>query len=259
MNKKYRLYVDETGNASYPRKAVSEVGKRYLALTGIAISEEEAVNSLSPRIDNLKYILTGDYDEHFSLHRDEIKDRRGIYSALLDAEIEAKWNNMIDDLVRNVDYTLFSVVIDKVKHMQKYQKPNHPYYYCMEVLIERYIKFLEMKNGHGDVMFESRGKTEDEELKRQYERIYIYGNRFLGATTIQSRLTSKKIKLKNKKQEIAGLEFADLLALATKLDTLRLYERVDHISSSFMSELIGAFQSKYYHNGAKGWGRKLLD
>lgn len=255
---KYRLYVDETGNASYPKGSPDAVGKRYLALTGIAISENTYANVLCPKIDNLKHLLTNDYDERFTLHRDEIKERSGYYAALKDPKVEAAWNTLMQDMIEKTDYTVFSVVIDKVEHRDKYPRPNHPYYYCLEVIIERYLKFLELNGGYGDILFESRGKSEDNELRRQYRRIYEYGNYYMSPKTIQQYLTSKDIKLKDKTRMIAGLELADLLALATKLDTLMLYGRINAIASTFMQDLLRWVEPKYYFEGKKGHGRKLL-
>lgn len=256
--KKYRLYVDESGSADYPKRTIDKAGKKYLSLTGVIITESECAKVLSNKIDNMKYLLTGDYDEKFTLHRDEIKDRKGIYNGLRNTEIEAKWNYLSEDLIRNTDYTLLCVVIDKPWHQETYASPNHPYYYCLEVILERYIRFLNEVSGCGDVMFESRGKNEDNELRKQYERFFRYGNRYMSPSHIQKYLTSKDIKLKNKEQMIAGLELADLLALVTKLDTLALYGHIDHVSSRFMQEMMAWVSNKYYRGGAKGYGRKLL-
>lgn len=252
------MYVDESGNADYPRKTDARAGMRYLSLTGIAVSEDVCVNVLSSKIDNMKYLLTGDYDEKFTLHRDEIKDRKGVYNCLHDPEIEAKWNCLIEDLICDTDYVLFCVVIDKVQHQKSYTNPNHPYHYCLEVILERYIRFLSDVDGRGDVMFESRGKNEDDELRKQYERIFHYGNRYMSPNYIQRYLTSKDIKLKDKTKMIAGLEMADLLALVAKLDTLMMYGHIDHVASKFMQEMISWIANKYYGGGVKGCGRKML-
>lgn len=255
---KFRLYVDETGNSSYPRRFDAEVGRRYLALTGVAISEHEYIQALCPKIKEMKYLVTNDYDEKITLHRDEIKDRTGAYVALRDEAIETRWNELMRELISDINFTVFCVVIDKSQHKRKYPQPNHPYYYCLEVLLERYYRFLDMNNGRGDVMFESRGKTEDEELKRQYARIYEFGTSYVSANAIKGRFTSKDIKLKNKESRIEGLEVADLLALATKLDTLMLYGKIEHIASDFMRNLLEWVSGRYYYSGRKGYGRKLL-
>ena len=162
---KYRLYVDESGSADYPKKLTDSAGKRYLSLTGVAISENECANVLSSKIENLKYLLTKDYDEKFTLHRDEIKDRKGVYSALSDPKIEAQWNILMKDLITNTDYTLFCVVIDKNWHKQHYRTPNHPYYYCLEVIMERYVKFLENNNGYGCLLYTSPSPRDVEESR----------------------------------------------------------------------------------------------
>ena len=258
-NEKYRMYVDESGTANYPNASLSAaLNKRYLSLIGIIISEDEHHNVLEPAINELKYLLTNDYDEKFPLHRKDIKERQGIYSKLRDSATEKKWNFVVKNMIQNTDYKIICVVIDKPWHEAHYASPNHPYYYCMEILLERYVRFLDSIDSRGDVMFESRGGKEDNESKKQYRRIYDYGTGFVGVNMIQKRLTSKDLKLKNKKDCIGGLEFADMLSLATELDTLKLYGKGGAINSEFTKEVVEWIQGKYYYGGKKGYGRKLL-
>lgn len=259
QKQRYRLYVDETGTPNYPASSLNAAfNKRFLSLVGIIISEKEHHEILGPKFEQLKYILTGDYDESFPFHRQDAKERRGIYEKLREKSIEEKWNAKVEDIIVNTDYRILCVVIDKPRHLNSYMAPNHPYYYCMEVLLERYVKFLENVNATGDVMFEARGGKEDTESKRQYRRIYDYGTSFVGKELFQQRLTSKDLKLKTKDKMISGLEFADMLNLAAELDTLRLYGRGGEITSKFTKEIVEWIQNKYYHGGRKGYGRKLL-
>lgn len=255
----YRLYIDESGTHSYSLS--QQADKRYLALTGIAIRSDLIESELQPRIRKLKSIINADPDVNFTLHREEIKERTGIYAQLSDPLIEEKWNSEIFSIVDGLDFVIFTVVLDKIKHKTQYYEPKHPYHYCLEVILERYTKFLGIVDGRGDVIAEARGKVEDNQLQQEYERIYQYGTHFVDAEFIQSRLSSRKLKLK-KKDGIAGLELADLIVLASKLDVLLVNSFADVISSKFMKQLIPRLQAKYYRDTSTGkidgYGKKMI-
>ena len=72
----------------------------------------------------------------------------------------------------------------------------------MEVLLERYIFFLDSVDSVGDVMAESRGGKEDMILKKVFSRLYCKGNKYLLPKRLQERLTSCKLKVKNKSTAI---------------------------------------------------------
>jgi len=257
---KYRLYVDESGTSNYPTNPETEdVNRRYLALTGFAITEDEMVGNLSDRIRRLKYSLTGDYDEKFTLHRDEIKDRRGTYEKLRDKEFEKRWNDEVIRLFGETAYVLFTVVVDKVEYRKKYDNPNRPYYYCIELLVERYARYLESVDGKGDIMAEARGKNEDADLGHRYRALYENGNHGNSPQYFQKRLTTNSIKFRPK-NSIEGLELADLLVLASKLDVLKTYGKISHVASGFNKLIIDAIQDKYYRKGRviKGHGKILV-
>jgi hypothetical protein len=72
--------------------------------------------------------------------------------------------------------------------------------------------WLRAKNAMGDVMAESRGKKEDMRLKDSFERIYTRGTDYMKPEQFTACLTSKKLKVKTKSNNIAGLQIADLIA-----------------------------------------------
>ncbi|MBP9888684.1 MAG: DUF3800 domain-containing protein [Leptospiraceae bacterium] len=49
---KYRMYVDEVGNADL--KNASDENQRFLSLTGVILSLEHVQNFLNPQMENLK-------------------------------------------------------------------------------------------------------------------------------------------------------------------------------------------------------------
>jgi hypothetical protein len=147
--------------------------------------------------------------------------RRSHFHILQNKEIAHRFDAGIIDLIANAEYTVINVVIDKKNHIENYGTAAwHPYHYCLANMLARFCLFLQKNKTKGDVMAESRGKTEDFELKKVYSTIYSKGTRFKSKTFFQQYLTSKEIKIKPKEKNIAGLQLADILAHPLKKYTL---------------------------------------
>lgn len=257
---KYRLYIDESGTPDYA--TVDDTKHRYLGLTGFIVSEKANIEVLQPTLLDLKRMVTNDPDELPVLHRDDIVNKRGDFSKLNDPVIEAQFNEKLLGLLSNMDYAICVVVLDKKSHLERYQKSaGHPYHYCLNVLLERYVFYLEECGGRGDVMAEARGKKEDQALKEEYKRFYEDGTYFCKPPRIQRYLTSKEIKVKPKTKGFVGLEFSDLLSLATKLDTLHSHGKIPALTDNFCKTVIDQIQGKYRCSPtgrSLGFGKKLI-
>jgi hypothetical protein len=258
--KKYRLYIDESGTHNYSLS--DEWSKRYLSLTGIFLDQVSNEKVLQPAIFGLRKIFADDPDEMPVLHREEIISKTGKFSKLADKEMEAEFNWQFFSLLKNLEFNVCGVVIDKKKHFTNYGKAAlHPYHYCLSVLLERYTYFLKNRQATGDVMAESRNKVEDELLKEAYKDFYVNGTAFRESSYIQSVLTSKEIKIKNKQSNIAGLELADLLSMPVKLDILFSFRKIDPLRENFSKKIIDAIQQKYCKgnfNKVLGYGKKII-
>lgn len=223
---------------------------------------ESYTNDFQKRVAEIKKLFSKDPDNQQILHREDIINKRGVFGKLNDPEIEKEFNRLLLDLIKDADYCICAVVIDKKSHKQKYQKAaEHPYHYCLKTMLERFLHFLEIR-GKGDVMAESRGKVEDMALKQIYEEFYQTGTYFCKPAYIQTLLTSKEIKIKNKDRGIAGLEIADLLSLATKLDVLESYKAMSPLTDNFNKKVVLQLQPKYCRGNntrrIQGYGKKLL-
>lgn len=243
MRPVYRLYIDESGDHTYGKREeapfiikhgdkeevigtldqypqLEKDDKRYLGLTGCIFKLEYYREYFNPTFEAFKRDFF-DPDEQVILHAKEIMQRQGAFHILQDEETAKHFDAGIIDLIANAEYIIINVVIDKKNHIENYGSfAWHPYNYCLAVMLERYCFFLKSLRAKGDVIAECRGKNEDFELKNAYSRIYCDGTRFKSKIFFQQYLTSKEIKIKPKKNNVAGLQLADILAYPLKKYTL---------------------------------------
>lgn len=258
MSSTYRLYIDESGHHRYQKSPA--ITERFLGLTGIIVNSEVYTNDVIPRIEQMRSHFYTDYDLRPALHLTDIIASKNGFSNLKDEDIRNEFNSEFISLLKDVDYQIITVVIDKNAHQDRYITPEHPYHYSLTCMLERYCKFLKHVNGTGDVMAEARGKKEDNNLQNAYSRFYQNGTQFALPADVQSRLTSKDIKLKTKYHLIQGLEFADLIALTSKIDILHTNRLVENLDPNFTTTVIETIQPKYYQGatGPNGNGKKFL-
>ena len=195
---KYRMYIDETGN--HDMKHVDEPNHRFLGLTGIICTLNAVMEYLIDELEEIKRrYFPYDPDNPPILHRKDLIHKKYPFSSLRDSHIEYRFNSDIMNLLRDFDYKVISVVIDKKEHRDRYTIWRfHPYHYCLQVMLERYILFLESNNATGDVMAESRGGREDRQLKESFQRLMNTGTDYVIKDRFSGSLTSSQLKVRPK-------------------------------------------------------------
>lgn len=235
-------------------------------MTGCIVEKEYYRETFHEEIEALKRRhFEFDPDEGpLILHRKEIMQAKGHFCKLED---EAKRNDFDNGLIRlfsTLSYRLIIVVIDKLIHAEKYRAAAfHPYHYCLNALLERYCYLLQNSDSTGDVVAESRSGTPDEQLKRAYIDMYQHGSNLQRAEFFQRRITSGQIKLKRKESNVAGLQFADLLAVPSKREVLLEHGRIEQGEiEDFDRRVWRAIRTKYHCKSSDGtidkFGRYLL-
>jgi hypothetical protein len=210
-DKRYRLFFDETGNGDL-EAAAKNPNERYLSLTGIVIRQDHHDSYLTRRLNHLKRTLF--QDDNCVLHRRDIMRKEGVFAVLRSEDIRREFDARLASIVAECLTVGFTVSIDKLEHKQKYVVWQHnPYHYLLECLLERYVLWLKRNNYQGDMVGEARNSTHDAPLKRAFRYFYLHKTGSLvNASIIQSRLTSKELRLKPKTSNVAGLQIADMLA-----------------------------------------------
>ncbi len=258
---KYRLYIDEVGNSDLG--ASHDPNHRYLSLTGITLELDYVQSTVFPAIEELKRRYFSSHpDEPIILHRKELVNKKPPFESLHEAGTERAFNHDLLGLLNNLDYVVITVVIDKLEHQTRYQTWRFdPYHYCLTVLVERYVLWLQSKRVHGDVMAESRGGREDRRLKDSFERVYERGSDFIQPDVFAAYLTSRQLKVKPKSNNIAGLQLADLIASPSFRAALARRNN-QPLPADFGGQIAQILEATKLHRSPagqiNGWGRKWL-
>ena len=255
---KYRMYIDESGNSDIGTSAGEN--NRFLCLTG-GIFDLEYVNTVfAKELEELKAKFFGvNADNPVILHRKDMINFRGKFSVLKDEKIRDNFNTELFEKISNWKFTIISVLIDKKEIVSTYKEwARHPYHFCLEVLLEKYIIFLKDKRAVGDVLIESRDKEDDRRLSQVYRDIYSKGTHYVSGEEIRTYLTSVEIKIKPKSANIAGLQIADLLVTNIRNRMLAKYGlKQNSEPNSFGNKLVNLIIPKIFKHGAKIWGYGL--
>jgi hypothetical protein len=263
QERRYRLYVDESGDHTFT--LADDPNHRYLGLLGLWFETGEPYRAFASEMSALKSSIFGWHpdDSPICLHRKDILGRKGVFSRLRGPEVNGRFCESLLKLVGDAEFHMTCVVIDKASHRTKtYRELFHPYHFCLAALLERYAGWLRLVRAKGDVMAESRGRSEDQELVAAFEATLQQGTRFHTAQRFQEVLTSGKIKLKKKEHAIPGLELADLLAYPFKREMVgeRVGERVpDDFSSALLEAARPKMNCQADTGRVSGYGKVWLD
>jgi hypothetical protein len=247
----HRLYIDETGNADL--KASRDPNHQFLSLTGIVMGLEYAARVAFPRLEQIKaQFFRSHPDEPIILHRKDMIARKRPFHALRDPTTEAQFNHTLLTYLIELDFTVITVVIDKLDHLNRYVVwRQDPYHYCLEILLERYVYLLRQLGAVGDVMAEVRGGKPDRRLEKSFARLYDNGTSYIRPSMMARNLTGRSLKMRPKSANVAGLQIADMIAAPSALYVRSVYND-ESSPNRFGGKIVSILVAeKYYrrHNG----------
>lgn len=255
---KYRIYIDEVGNPDL--ESSDNPNHQFLSLTGIIIELGYVASVVHPQMEEIKHrYFQAHPDEPIIFHRKEMFNNRYPFEALADAATRKSFDRDLLRLMKDWEYKVISVCLDKKKHKETYSVWRFdPYHYCLAVLLERFVFFLKRKGACGDAMAESRGGKEDMRLKDSFERLWQSGTDFVAPEQFQACLTSRQLKVKTKANNIAGLQLCDLLAHSSRNEILREQGLSAGRILPFGEKVIKILESKYDREGQRCFGKKFI-
>ena len=255
---KYRMYVDETGNSDL--KHTDDPNHRFLSLTGVIVDLAHIRETVHPEMEALKVRYFNSHpDEPVILHRKEMVNRRSSFRSLRDDEIRREFDQDLLRRLREWEYSVITVCLDKKKHAETYGgRNNDPYHYCMEILLERFNFWLNRRGAKGDVMAETRGGKEDRRLKNEFRNLWTCGTDRVNPEQFQASLTSRDLKTKTKAANISGIQLADLLANPSRSQILAERGLLGRRLGEFTEKIIAILEAKYDDSDETGGRGKIF-
>lgn len=208
---RYYLFIDECGDHNLVKY---DPGFPVFTLCGILVSKEN-LNALNKAFEELKLEIFG--TKQVIIHSTDIRKWRGPFSILSDETLRVKFFNSIEKILSQNDaYVIVSCTILK-EQLNKFcvrGEEEDVYGLSLAYLIERSIFSVDnnSKNESSNIsiVVERRGKNEDKKLLNYYNGLRIRGTKWVDSKRLKSRISD--FSFKNKKDNIIGLQIADLIA-----------------------------------------------
>jgi hypothetical protein len=199
------LFLDESGDHN-----LSVIDPQYpmFVLGGVILDKAYAEGPLAVALDEFKREMFG--NANIILHTADITRNRNGFESLIKADIRARFYDGLNSLMRRLDYSVVACAIRKDEHLSRYGVAAlDPYLLSLDVLVERFCFDIGQVSGGGVIIAEKRDPTLDRQLDLAWLNLKIQGTRYLKARDIEDRILG--LNLRSKKDNIAGLQLADLV------------------------------------------------
>ena len=213
------VFVDESGDHS-----LTSIDPQFpvFALSFCVVKKSDYVSSLVPAVQALKFKYWG--HDAVVLHEHEIRKSKGDFAWLLtNRQKREEFYDDLNQIMVEAPIALIGSVIDKKAHVSKYSDPWSPYELALHFCLERLHMFLRENSQEGrriHVVFECRGKAEDDDLELTFRRI-VSGQKHWGYRKHRFEMMEFEPKFARKSVNSTGLQLADLTARPMALRTLR--------------------------------------
>lgn len=259
---RYRMFIDEVGHAGSGQ--FLHENDRFLSLTRLIFEQQEIPNNLIPVIESIKdrYFGRNQNGAPVILHRKEIVQRKPPFDALTNQIVAVGFDRDLLHIISNLEFRAVTVVLDKKEYVERYTTwRHHPYNYCVEILAERLVLFLEERDATGDLMAEARGKNDDNYLRHAVGHVLRNGNAYVERKRFVSRILPNEPKIHKKNDNIAGLQLADLIAHPSFLATKYRKQRKS-LPDNFGGRIAEILEASKYRRApdgrVDGFGRKWI-
>ena len=237
----YIVYVDEAGDHS-----LSHIDSNFpvFVLAFCIFEKSQYINQTTPKLQQFKFTYFG--HDMTILHEREIRKSIAPFNILQNAKVRQSFMAELSQIIADAPFTLVASCIDKNHFIDRRGTTDNPYHVAMQFGLERIFYFLQDKQQTGKkthIVFERRGRKEDDELELEFRRL-------LDKSQIKGMAQSLDIIFADKKVNSTGLQLADTVArpigryLIDPQQTNRAY---DVLKEKFRTSLQGVI---------KGWGLK---
>lgn len=207
----YYLFIDESGdhglttlNPDFP----------VFLLCGVLISAPEYFVIR----DTFNGIKTNFWkDKQVIFHSRDIRKCEKEFQILFDMKLKGTFYQQLNSCIENGKYTVIASAIRKDNYIKKFGRlSNDVYELALSFIIERsvfYLDDIKLPNKNLQIVIEKRGKKEDKKLDEHFQRLMARGTGYVDAQRLRD--INLNIHFRNKKENINGLQLADLVAYPT--------------------------------------------
>jgi hypothetical protein len=199
------MYVDESGDHS-----LKKIDSTYpvFVLAGAILEREYATGELRQQLDAIKQRFFG--TTKIVLHRADIARAKNGFERLTDKAFRQDFFAALNKWVSSTPFRMVACVIRKDQHLVRYgSSAQDPYALSFEVLAERFCFDLKREPEQGFIVPERRAPHLDRRLMLAFLRFKMNGTHYAKPQDI-GRIAG--LALRDKKDNVAGLQLVDLLA-----------------------------------------------
>ena len=207
------VYVDESGDHGMQ---TLDVNYPMFVLAFCVFHKRHYCEKVIPALQKFKFNHMG--HDLVGLHELEIRKEKGAFSSMFASrQHKHAFLEELTSIIESSNFVLISCVIDRAT-LREQQGPIHnPYHLALGFCLETLYEFLQEKNQQSaltHVIFERRGRKEDNELELEFRRMCD------GANRLGIRLPFD-IVFATKQVNSTGLQLADLVARPIGMSVLR--------------------------------------
>ena len=199
------LFLDESGDHNL---SVIDPNYPIFVLGGVIVDKDYAEGPLTELLNEFKREMFG--SSNIILHTADITRNRNGFEAMKDPGFRSRFYAQLNELMRNLSYSVIACVIHKEEHLSRYGVAAlDPYMLSLDILVERFCFDVGNVSKSGVIVTEGRDPTLDRELELAWLNLKIQGTRNLQAKVIDERILA--LNMRSKKDNVAGLQLADLV------------------------------------------------
>ena len=199
------LFLDESGDHN-----LTIIDPQYpiFVLGGVIVDEEYADGTLQDALDEFKSEVFGRTD--IVLHTADITRNRNGFEAMKEAAFRDLFYGRLNELMRTLSYSVVACVIRKDDYLSRLGLAAlDPYLISLDILVEIFCFDMGDVPRGGAIVAERRDPTLDRGLELAWSNLKIQGTRRIQGRAVRERLS--ELKLLDKKENVAGLQLADLV------------------------------------------------
>jgi hypothetical protein len=213
------IYADESGS---PHADADTRDFPIFVLNFLVVEKRIYAERLSPAVQALKFGVFG--HDQVVFHERDIRKQSGVFAQFRTDPVRRQdFLAALTTLVARSDFAFDYAIVDKAKMPQRLDDPWSPYDIALGLCMEHSAKRLKRSGQAGKVVhvvFEARGKKEDQLLELEFHRVAKGMARVsFGSNDVQD--FSWTPVFADKKSNSAGLQLADLAARPLGLNYLR--------------------------------------